>query len=106
MLKILARRLEIWFWSKTSQKKKYSSVFEFYDDLNDLMKRMEGSGNTEAAAEIREGLSCINGLTDGWALLMEHLEKALANHKKALRKDQIVDLKNAIMITRKAVYRP
>lgn len=39
-------------------------------------RRRPGRRGFSAAAELEEGLSGLNGLTDGWAYFLEHLEKA------------------------------
>ena len=85
--------------------KAYASNQDYFDELERLASRMEHGDNSEAAAEVRYGVACVNGLTDGWAMLMDSLEKTIALHGKSLPRDQADDLENAFQAARKAVYR-
>jgi hypothetical protein len=85
--------------------KTYVSNAEYFDELMSLAARMERSGHLAAATEVRHGLSCLNGLTDGWALLMDSLELTLRDNGNNLATDQMEDLRNAFEAARKAVYR-
>lgn len=62
-------------------------------------------GNGEAASEIAQGFSCLNGLTDGWTLLMESLEKVKRDYSGTFSKVQETDLENIYSCVRKVVYR-
>ena len=48
--------------------------------MDGLLTRLDAGGHAEAAAELRRGFSCLNGLTDGWALFLESIEKVEAEH--------------------------
>jgi hypothetical protein len=55
--------------------KEYDSNDDFFRAYRELVQRIEISGNNRAAEELQEVFPCLNGLTDGWALLMESIEK-------------------------------
>jgi hypothetical protein len=85
--------------------KAYASNAAYFDELARLATRMEHAGHSEAAAEVRHGASCVNGLTDGWALLMDSMELTIRRYGESLPPDQLADLRNAFEAARKAVYR-
>ena len=93
------------YWAALIHVRTYASNQEYFDELLMLASRIEQSGNPNAAVAIRYGVTCSNGLTDGWAMLMESLEKALAMYGKSLPLDQATDLESAFEAARKAVYR-
>lgn len=45
------------------------------------------------ARELRDGFACLNGLTDGWAMLLESVDKVIAVHGKALAPGDTEELK-------------
>lgn len=53
----------------------FASHEEFYATFNGLLERLTTAGQTDAVACLREGLSWVNGLTDGWAQLLEAVEQ-------------------------------
>ena len=68
-----------------------------------LVGELRAAGWAGAAAEVQEGFSGLNGLTDGWAYFLEHLEKAdkaLPAEAGGLRKE----LRAVIRAARYAVY--
>ena len=83
----------------------FSSNEEFFRRVAEIIARLVHSGHTEAAEEIQSGYSCLNGLTDGWALFMESIEKVLANHERHLPADQSSELKVMLKFVKKLVYR-
>ena len=85
--------------------KAYSSNCEYFDDIVRLAHRMEQSGHHEAAEELRCGLLCLNGLTDGWAMLMEALHRMIATYGILLPIDQASDLKDICEVARRVVHR-
>ena len=86
-------------------KKEYSSNKEYFEDIEDFQKELLECGNNHAAKEIQEGLSCINGLTDGWAVFMESLEKISTEYAAKFSEKQKEELANFLAIAKKAVYR-
>jgi len=77
-------------------------VFNF---TADLASRIESSGNAQVAYEIRNGLRSNTGLTDGWALFMKSLERALASSSGHISPRESEDLHDLLEFVRKAVYR-
>jgi len=86
-------------------RKEYNSNAEFFEDVNLFEQELLVCGHNHAAKQIHEGLGCINGLTDGWALFMESLEKVLSEYTAELSKEQKEKLTIFLGITKKAIYR-
>ncbi|MBI4829892.1 MAG: hypothetical protein HY804_14030 [Nitrospinae bacterium] len=85
--------------------KSYFSNEEFFQAVRSLAERMEHGGHTEAARELRDGFACLNGLTDGWAMLMESVDKVIAAHGKALSPGDTAELKEMSRAIGKIVRR-
>ncbi len=85
--------------------RQFHSTEEFLATLRGLMDRIEKQGNTAAAQELRSGFACLNGLTDGWALLVESMERTVAAHRHAIGKAEMQELRDLLKVVRKAVYR-
>jgi hypothetical protein len=85
--------------------KSYASNLVYFDELAKLVARMEQGGRAEAAAELRRGISCVNGLTDGWAMLMDALGAVITRYRDDLSPELLSDLESAYQAARKAVYR-
>jgi hypothetical protein len=85
--------------------KQYASNRAFFADVADLAMRIEVGGCPGAAEEMRKGLRCINGLTDGWALLMESLERVTLEFGTHLTSEQNAELKDMFDVTSTLVYR-
>ena|GEM_PF-1560090 len=83
----------------------YKSNDEFFQALEKLVQEIDDSGQYEAANRLREGFSCLNGLTDGWALLMESIETTVSQDQEKLKCENMAELKEMLKIVRKAVYR-
>jgi hypothetical protein len=83
----------------------YSSNEEFFQAITNLMDRMRQSGYTEAEQEIRQGYGCLNGLTDGWGMLLDSIEKVIASHGRHLPAGQLSELKAMFDVVKKVVYR-
>lgn len=82
----------------------FRSSDEIFAATRRLITALRAAGCAAAAAELEEGLSGLNGLTDGWAYFLEHLEKtdaALPAEAGELRKE----LQAIIRTARYAVYR-
>lgn len=77
---------------------------EIFAAARRLMADLRAAGFDAAAEEVQEGFSGLNGLTDGWACFLEHLEKA-----EGLLPAGIEDLRRGmralIRAARYAVYR-
>jgi hypothetical protein len=83
----------------------FKSNEEFFVALRDLIDRIEKQGDIEAAQELRSGFSCLNGLTDGWALLMESMERAISANQGKIEKSEMLELRNMYKVVSKVVYR-
>ena len=83
----------------------YSTNEDFFKDLNDFIARLDKAGAGQAAAEIRSGMRYLNGLTDGWAMLMESMEKTLNIYKEQITKEHYSELRAYFAIVKKIVFR-
>jgi hypothetical protein len=83
----------------------YKSNEDYFAKLNTLAGQMEQSGHVGPAARIRQGILCVNGLTDGWAMLMEELDAIVIQYGKILPQDQLSELERALEAAQKAVFR-
>ena len=77
----------------------FESSQDLFAAVTDLMKRLEAGGHVQAVAEIRDGYRCLNGLTDGWALFLESIEKVEATHAARWPRDE----QNALKLIRESV---
>lgn len=72
--------------------------------IDGLAARLESVSPADAA-RMREGLRCLNGLTDGWALLWEDV-RAIRKHPSAILPEDIVtDLASLDELLRRMVTR-
>ena len=55
---------------------KFKNSEEFFAAVEGSIKALRAAGCEASADSVKEGFSCLNGLTDGWALFLDHLEKA------------------------------
>ncbi|TAN40461.1 MAG: hypothetical protein EPN25_07580 [Nitrospirae bacterium] len=83
----------------------YRSNDEFFQALRELMQRIEEQGNIQAARELRDGFSCLNGLTDGWALLMESIDRVISGTHGRIEAGDMAELKDMLMGVKKIVCR-
>lgn len=85
--------------------KTYPSSEAFFASVRALIAQLEQAGLAQAAADLRNGFGCLNGLTDGWALFMESLEKVLAEHGQQLTATHRAELQAMLAQVRKTVFR-
>ena len=85
--------------------RKYKTNTDFIIELRRVIVRLDEQGITGAAQELRSGLSCLNGLTDGYALLMESLEKTIKQYGNRIRGAEKAKLRNMLQVVKKTVYR-
>lgn len=85
--------------------KEFASNEEFFAAFRDLVARIEKQGNAGAARELREGFACLNGLTDGWALLMESIDTTIRANKGRIPNPEMSELIDMLKSVRKTVYR-
>ncbi len=56
--------------------------------MRDLIAKLKAAGHPQAAAELRRGFGCLNGLTDGWGLFLESIEKVQATHSAEFGREE------------------
>ena len=83
----------------------FTSLAEYFTAARDLISRLEEGGHRAAAAELDEGYRCLNGLTDGWALFLESIDKVRAERGAALSDDERRQLEDLRRVARGAVRR-
>lgn len=84
----------------------FASAEAFLQSVRALANALEAEGYAEAAAEIRAGLSCMNGLTDGWAQLGKALDSVKTRHGSQLPDAQQATLDALAAAVWEEVYRP
>jgi hypothetical protein len=83
----------------------FRSNEDYFQAIVDFAARLDTAGHSEAAAELRDGLGAINGLTDGWALLLESIERVKATHASRLTAEERETLETMRAAAHSAVYR-
>lgn len=78
---------------------------ELFHAVRDLIAELEAGGHPQAAATLREGFGCLNGLTDGWALFLESIEKVQATEAKNLAQENLKALEAIRAAAHGVVYR-
>lgn len=78
---------------------------EFFAALRALIDRIEEQGNAAAAHELRAGYSCLNGLTDGWALLMESMKRTIETNRREIAEPELSELRDMLKVVAKVVCR-
>lgn len=76
-----------------------------FDTLARLSRELQDAGHSLAAADLNDGVRCVNGLTDGWALLLEAIEKVQMERANDLTPNQRVALDEVRVSVRSMVYR-
>jgi len=66
----------------------FASPDEYFDEVRTLVADLAHSGHAAAAADLREGFGCLNGLTDGWALFLEAVEAVAGRYGPDLSGEQ------------------
>ena len=83
----------------------YHSNSELVEAIEILKKDLASSGHEEASALIEEGLSGLNGLTDGWAYLLEHIDLTNQKYGSVLNSKQSANLSEIQKVVHKVVHR-
>ncbi len=83
---------------------RFNSNQEFFDTLSGLIDELRGS-HPIAATDLALGLRCVNGLTDGWALLLESIQKVESEHSTGLQQNQRDTLTDLRVAAYSLVYR-
>ena len=82
----------------------FASSQELFAAVANLTTRLEAGGHAQAAIELREGQLRLNGLTDGWALFLEAIEKVEATHAARFSRDEQKILEVIRRAVKRAVY--
>ena len=77
----------------------------FFGSVRTLIAQLERAGAAQAAEELRSGFDCLNGLTDGWALFMESLERVLDEQGTQLAAEHRAALQALLAQVRRTVFR-
>jgi hypothetical protein len=83
----------------------FRSNDEFFQAVRDLADRLRLRGHRAAAEDLAGGLACINGLTDGWALFLECVEKVEAGGSREVGSEERKALRRIRKAARAAVHR-
>lgn len=83
----------------------FPSTEDFFQAVAALLARLVDAGHAKAADELREGLGCLNGLTDGWALFLKSVESVQSTYAKRLTQDEQRALEQIRAAAHQAVYR-
>lgn len=84
---------------------RFHSSEEFFAAVDDLRARLERAGHVDAARELGEGLSGLNGLTDGWAFLLESIERVRATSATSFGAEEQRDFRRIRAAVRRLVFR-
>lgn len=79
----------------------FRSNEEFFQAVTDLVAKLNASGHTDAAVELRQGFACLNGLTDGWALFLESIDTVNTRYSRQFAAGE----RDALMAVRDAVHK-
>ena len=83
----------------------YNTHEEFFRDFKAVTRKIEQNGIPEAAQILRDGFSCLNSLTDGWAMLMDSIEKVISEFCGSLSSDDMKELNELLEVVKFAVFR-
>jgi hypothetical protein len=78
----------------------FRSNEELFQAVAELTARLEAGGHRDAATALRDGFGCLNGLTDGWALFLQSIEKVAKTYAKRFAPDE----RRALAAIRAAVH--
>lgn len=86
-------------------RRSFGSAEELFAATRELITTLERQGHAASAAELRAGMGCLNGLTDGWALFLESIERVRAGEAKRFDPAARMALEKIRADVRFAVYR-
>jgi hypothetical protein len=78
---------------------------ELFEAVGDLIAQLRTVGQVRAAEELEVGMRCLNGLTDGWALFLESIDKVRAMASVGLTVSQKAALADIRAAVHRLVYR-
>ena len=83
----------------------FQSNEEYFEAVAALIGKLELGGHQQAADDLRGGYRCLNGLTDGWALFLESVERVQASQAKRFSREDQQALEVIRAAAHKSVYR-
>jgi len=83
----------------------FRSNDEYFHAVEDLIARLKAAGHRQAAEELTDGYRCLNGLTDGWALLLEAVDRVQATYSEGFSRGDQQALEALRAAAHKVVYR-
>ncbi len=82
-----------------------SSSEELVKFLATAALRLDSEGDSASSTRLKDGVACLNGLTDGWALLLESVEGVLKSPGRPLSVESEASLREAQAVLKSVVYR-
>ncbi len=83
----------------------FESNSDYFEAVDNLAADLKKTGNIGDAEKLIDGLSAINGLTDGWADFLDYLLEVEANSGGELTNAQALTVKALCDVAHEAVYR-
>jgi hypothetical protein len=83
----------------------FASLDAFFEAVRALAADLDASGLPDAAAEVRQGFACLNGLTDGWALFLEALDRTGARGREQFTREERARLREVRAVAFRMTYR-
>ena len=83
----------------------FASHDEYIEAVRSLVADLAATGHEAASEELREGFACLNGLTDGWAALVEAADAVRDRHVSGLSPSQRTRLAEVRRVARRVARR-
>ncbi len=83
----------------------FQSNTDLFEAIEKLQSSLSSSGNEAAGELLSEGLSNLNGLTDGWVLLLDAVNTANNNYGATFSEQQGSELNKIKSAVHKVVHR-
>lgn len=78
---------------------------QYFQHVRGFIARLEAVGHAAAAGEVRHGFESLNGLTDGWAAIMQSLQSVQATCGDHCDAELHSELEVLLERVRRMVYR-
>ncbi len=89
----------------TVKSSRFQSNAALFKAVRELISNLRAAGQAQSAARLTEGLGCINGLTDEWALFLESIESVQEAHGAAFANEDRETLEGIREAAHRAVHR-
>ncbi|MBT8123557.1 MAG: hypothetical protein KJO81_01890 [Gammaproteobacteria bacterium] len=83
----------------------FQSNADLFEAIKKLQSSLSSSGNEKAGELLGEGMLSLNGLTDGWALLLESINTLNKRYGATLSQHQCDELNKIHKAVHQVVYR-